>query len=225
MADLSKLERFAKDYPSGSVLFREGDAATEMYVVQRGEVEIVRHSRSEARLVAIVRPGEFFGEMGVINGRTRWATARVRKDSRLLVLDGDTFEAMVRKRVEIAVRLIRTLSDRLEQANSQVELLLLQDTNHRVVACLRQLAEADGVESEEGIGVHIPIALDALAARVTLSTDEVADILQRLAMARLVVHASEVGIEGPGYVIPEVGKLYEFLQFLELKERYGAKDL
>jgi CRP-like cAMP-binding protein len=221
VSDLAKLDRFARDYAAGSVVFEERDEANCMYVVQRGEVEIIRHSGAEARLVAIIPAGEFFGEMGLINGRPRTATARVRRDARLLQLDADTFEAMVKSRKEIAIRMIKTMSARLERANDQVELLLLQDPTHRVVECLRQLAENYGEPNEDGSAVHVPVSLDELAASVTLSVDETTDILQKLALARLVVHSSEAGASGPGYFIPEVAKLFEFLDFLDLRERYG----
>ena len=222
MTDLAKLDRFARDYPAGSVIFEEGEEANVMYVVQRGEVEIVRHSGSEARLVAIIPAGEFFGEMGLINGRPRTGTARIRKDARLLELDADVFEAMVQSRTEIAIRMIKTMSGRLERANNQVELLLLQDATHRIVECLRQLGESYGSTNEEGSILHIPVAIEELASSVTLSVDETSDILQRLAMAQLVVHGSEAGFEGPGYFVPSVEKLFEFLDFLDIKERYGA---
>lgn len=223
MTDLSKLDRFARDYPAGSVVFEEGDDASVMYVVQRGEVEIVRQLGAEPRLVSIIPAGEFFGEMGLINGRPRTATARVRKDARLLELDGETFEAMVKGRSEIAIRMIKTMSGRLERTNNQVELLLLQDATHRVVECLRQVAESYGQEIEDDeAAVHIPVTLEELAASVTLSVDRTADILQKLAMASLVVHGSEAGVQGPGYVVPDIDRLLDFLDFLDLKERAAA---
>jgi CRP-like cAMP-binding protein len=220
VSDLAKLDRFARDYPAGSLVFEEGDEASCMYVVQRGEVEIVRRSGIASRLVAIIPAGEFFGEMGLINGRARTATARVRRDARLLELDAATFESMVKSRKEIAIRMIKTMSSRLERANDQVELLLLQDPTHRVVECLRQLAEDYGQVLEDGGAVHIPVSLDELAASVTLSVDQTTDILQKLALARLVVHGSEAGVDGPGYFVPEVAKLFEFLDFLDITERY-----
>lgn len=220
MTDLSKLDRFARDYPAGTLIFEEGDEANVMYVVQRGEVEIVRQSGAETRLVAIIPAGEFFGEMGLINGRPRTATARVRRDARLLELDSEVFEAMVQSRTEIAIRMIKTMSGRLERANNQVELLLLQNTTHRVVESLRQLGESVGSTDEEGKLLYVPVTIEELASSVTMSVDETTDILQRLAMATIVVHASEVGIEEPGYVIPDVEKLFDFLDFLDLKERY-----
>lgn len=71
------------------------------------------------RVLAVLPPGEFLGEMALLNGRPRSATAVVREPSRLLVIDSRTFEAMLRSRVEIAARMIRTLAARLERANHQ----------------------------------------------------------------------------------------------------------
>jgi len=162
--------------------------------------------------------------MAIINERPRSATAIVREPSRLLVIEGRTFEAMLRGRVEIAVRMIKTLAGRLERANQQIELLLLPNSNHRVVQCLRQMADQQlaaaggGADSE----VYLPVDLGELATRVALPPFEVDEILARLAAAQLVTTAAAVGIEGPGYVIPEVGRLLEFLEFLELRDRFGG---
>ena len=120
-------------------------------------------------------------------------------------------------------RSIRTLAARLERANQQVELLLLPNHNHRVVQCLRQLAE-ERLDAEGGgleNAVYLPVVGRDLAAKVALPTNEVTDILERLIAARLVVAAPDAGIDAPGLVIPEVGRLLEFIEFLELRERYG----
>jgi CRP-like cAMP-binding protein len=216
------IDRFAADYEPGTVLFREGDSGKEMYVIQDGTVEISRRIAGERQLLAVLPAGEFFGEMAILNDRPRSATATVRTQARLLVIDGQTFEAMVRGRAEIAVRLIKTMAARLERANQQVELLLLRDGTHRVVQCLRQLA----TESSTGAAgaIFIPGDLDSLIARVALPREELLDIMQRLALARLVVYAEEAGVDEEGFVIPEVGRLLEFLEFLELKERYGTVE-
>jgi CRP/FNR family transcriptional regulator, cyclic AMP receptor protein len=218
--DLAVLERFAVNYEPGTVLFREGDEGHEMYVIQSGEVEITRTINEQSRTLAILSAGEFFGEMAIVNDRPRSATAVVRRKARLLVIAADTFEAMLRGKTEIAARIIKTLAARLERANQQIELLLLRDSNHRVVQCLRQLAEDHAGEGHAG-AVYLPISHEEIAARVALAPDDVLDILQRLAAARLVVHASEAGVDGDGYVLPEVGRLLEFLEFLELRERFG----
>lgn len=214
------LERFAAEYEPGTVLFREGDDARDMYVIQSGSVAIQRRIGERDRTIAILPAGEFFGEMAIVNDRPRSATAMVNEPSRLLVIDGHTFEVMLRTKTEIAVRLIKTMASRLERANQQIELLLLKDANHRVVQCLRQLAE-DNPATEHG-AIYLPVDDHEIALRVALPQREVVDILSRLAMARLVMTAQDAGLEGPGYVLPEVGRLLEFLEFLEMKERFGS---
>ena len=222
MTDTAVLDRFATDYESGAVLFREGDDANEMYVIQSGTIEIIRHIGERDRVIAVLPAGEFFGEMAIVNDRPRSATARVRDTARLLVIDSDTFEQMLRGKTEVAVRMIKTMASRLERANLQIELLLLKDANHRVVQCLRQLAEEHASEHPDEHGaIFLPVNNAILASRVALTEDEVVDILTRLAMAGLIVSAGEAGIEGEGYLLPEVGRLLEFLEFLELKERFG----
>jgi CRP-like cAMP-binding protein len=162
--------------------------------------------------------------MALINQRPRSATAVVRRPSRLLVIEPRTFEAMIRGKTEIAVRMIKTLAGRLERANQQIEILLLPNSNHRVVQCLRRLAEeqleAAGQAGAEA-AIFIPVQLEDIAQRVALAPHEVAEIMERLASASLVMNAEDAGIPGTGYVIPEVGRLLDFLEFLELKDKFG----
>lgn len=221
MAD-NLLERFGRAFPAGTVLFREGDAAQEMYVIHSGRVEVTRRIRDRSAVLAVLPPGEFFGEMAIINNRPRSATATVVEDAVLLVIDARTFEAMIRGKAEIAVRMIKALASRLDQANQQIELLLLRDTNHRVVHCLRSLAEQQGSTGPLGTETYIPVTLATLAGRVALDEAEVQEVLNRLRSARLVLPAREAGIDGDGFVVPEVGRLVDFLEFLDMKERFGA---
>lgn len=213
MSEQQLFERFGRIYAAGSVLFREGEHGDEMYVLQSGEVEISRRMRNEDTVIAVVAPGEFFGEMAIVNNRPRSATATVKSEARLLVIDSRTFEAMLRGKTEIAVRMIQVLAGRLERANQQIELLLLRDANHRVAQCLRQLAESKR-KAPGGPASFVPVTVSELAARVALSEAEVRDVIERLMSAHLLTE-----VDGEGYAIPEPGRLIEFLEFLELRER------
>ena len=220
------LDRFARDFKAGSVLFEEGQAGDFMYVVASGEVEIRRKVGESDRVLAVLPPGDFFGEMAILNSRPRSATAVVRVDSRLVVIEGKTFEAMLRARPEIALRIIKALALRLEGANQQVELLLLPTPNHRVVQCLRHMAEEQillaGKSVQPGTAILVPKRVEDIAVRVGLPIDEVIDVVDRLRAARLVLMAQDAGIEGDGFIVPEVGRLLEFLEFLNLKDRFGV---
>ncbi len=220
------LERFAREFPAGTVLFEEGQPGHDMYIMVAGEVEIRRQVGDSERVLAVLSAGEFFGEMAILNGRPRSATAVVRTAARLLVIDATTFEAMVRARPEIALRMIKALATRLDSANHHVELLLLPTANHRVAQCLRHMAEEQlqlaGTPFAQGTAILVPKQASDIAARVGLPLPEVNDVLDRLRTARLVLVARDAGIEGDGFIVPEVGRLLEFLEFLNLKDRFGA---
>jgi len=209
---LGEVERFGRFFPAGTVLFREGEPGAEMYVVHSGKVALARRLGDREQVVAVLPAGEFFGEMAILLGRPRSATATVVEDAWLLVIDRRTFEAMLKARAEIAARLIMTMAARVERANQQVELLLLRDANHRVVSCLRQLADT-GTHVAGG-GVFLPVSTAELAGRVALPAEQVEEVLARLADARM------VAVEPDGLIVPEVGRLLDFLEFLEMKERF-----
>jgi CRP-like cAMP-binding protein len=220
------LERFAHEFPAGTVLFEEGQPGHVMYIVVSGEIEIRRQVGGAERVLAVLADGEFFGEMAILSGRPRSATAVVRSAARLLVIDGTTFEAMLRARPEIALRLIKALSARLDSTNHHVELLLLPTANHRVIQCLRRMAE----EQIELAGSHtgpelahtaifVPRRATDIAARVGLEVSEVEDVLERLRAAQLVLRADDAGVRGEGFIVPEVGRLLEFLELASLEGR------
>jgi CRP-like cAMP-binding protein len=219
------LERFARDFKAGTVLFEEGQPGDYMYVVQSGQVEIRRQVGETERVLAVLVPGDFLGEMAILNARPRSATAVVRTNARLLVIEGKTFEAMLRARPEIALRIIKALALRLENANQQVELLLLPTPNHRVVQCLRHMAEEQialaGTPVNLGTAILVPKRVEDIALRVGLPVHEVIEVVDRLRASRLVLLAEDAGIDGDGFIVPEVGRLLEFLEFLNLQDRFA----
>lgn len=223
MSDRSKmreLENYARDVPAGTVVFREGEQGEEMYVVQQGAVEIRRKLGSAEQALAVLEEGEFFGEMSIVTGRPRSATAVAMKDSRLLAIDSQTFEAMLQAKTEVAARMIRSLAERLQRANQQIELLLLRNVNHRVVTCLRQMAEEElDTDVEAQAAIFIPTTVEDFARRVALEVGEVEEALEKLAAAGLVLRAVDAGVDREGFVVPEVGRLLEFLEFLDLRHR------
>ena len=119
----SLTQRFAREYPRGSVVFREGDPGGPMYVVQSGQVRISRRAGGAETVLTTLGPGAFFGEMSILSGRPRSATATCVEAARLLVVEARTFEPMLRANGEIAVRMIRELAGRLARADEEIERL------------------------------------------------------------------------------------------------------
>jgi CRP/FNR family cyclic AMP-dependent transcriptional regulator len=176
-------QRFGKDFAAGTVLFREGDEGREMFVIRTGQVAISKKVRDVEKQLSTLGPGEFFGEMSLLTKKPRTATAAVIADSRMLVIDPKTFEAMLRGNAEIAVRMIKMLADRLTEADAQIENLLLRDSGSRVVHYLIHAAENRG--RKNGTGLAVPFQIADLPALLGLTPSQVKEALQQLTRAGL----------------------------------------
>lgn len=215
MAESDQLfARFGRDCDPGEVLFREGDAGETMYVIQSGAVRITKTVKGEEKTLAILGPGEFFGEMAILNAKPRGATAVVEERARVLVLGARTFEQMVVSNAEIAVRMIKKLARRLDSANELIEVLMHRDPKARVILGLSREAETIGEPQPDG-SVRVPMGAAELAEQVGLSEKETAEVLKRLERLRIVEPA-----EG-GLVVTQVARLEEFYAFLEMREKFG----
>jgi CRP-like cAMP-binding protein len=212
MADDELFQRFGEEFPRGTVLFREGDPGKEMYVVQAGRVTISKRVGDVEKPLTTLGPGEFLGEMSILNNRPRSATATCADECKLLVIDAKTFEAMIRGNAEIAIRLIKKLADRLQETNEQIATLLFHDASSRVVHFLATAAER---AASGPAGHHVELTPAELADWLGLKPDQVDAVLQKLIRSRL------VSIEKGGFLVPDVAKLRHFLEFLQMKAQYG----
>ena len=206
--------RFGREYRAGDVLFIEGETGEHMYVIQSGAVQVSKRIGDEERTLATLGRGEFLGEMAILNGKPRTASAVVLEDAKCLVIDQKTLETMVAKNPEIAMRLIKKLAKRLDSADALVQILLNPDPRARVLLGLKRHAEAFGEQTTTGVKVNI--SPDDLAREVGIEVADVDDVLARLRRLRI---ASEEGDRS--IVIADVGRLLEFLEFLDMPRRFG----
>ena len=108
---------FSVEFSADDMIFEEGTLGTEMYIVQQGKVAILKQFKGTEQQLALLGQGDFFGEMSVLEDLPRTATARAASDCRLLEINGSTFDQMLRKNPEIAVRMMRKLSRRLRETD------------------------------------------------------------------------------------------------------------
>lgn len=108
---------YSVEVSKGDFVFREGELGLEMYIIQDGQVEVIKRFHHEERRLALLAQGDFFGEMSVLEDLSRTASARAVTDCRLLQINGSTFDQMLRKNPEIAVRMMRKLSRRLRETD------------------------------------------------------------------------------------------------------------
>ncbi|MGH9749469.1 MAG: Crp/Fnr family transcriptional regulator, partial [Candidatus Polarisedimenticolia bacterium] len=116
-------KEFTVTFKKGEAIYREGDLGSEMYVVQSGAVRIFRDIAAIRQELAVMERGDFFGEVAVLEGLPRSASAEALDDVELIEINSTTFDKMIRGNIEIAVRMLRKLSNRLQEANRKIELL------------------------------------------------------------------------------------------------------
>jgi CRP-like cAMP-binding protein len=111
-------------YAAGDVIFQQGELGTEMFIIQEGEVNIVKHINGESHTLSHLEKGDFFGEMAVLESVPRTADAIAATEVRALAINGARFDEMLHKNPEVAVRIIRKYSKRLREANTLLERLV-----------------------------------------------------------------------------------------------------
>jgi CRP-like cAMP-binding protein len=203
----------------GEVLFREHEQGDTMFVLQSGAVRITKETKAGHKTLAVLGPGEFFGEMAILNAKPRNATAEIIEPSRVLIIDARTFEQMVVGNAEIAVRLIKKLARRLDSANALIDVLLHRDPRTRVILGLSRRVELEGQAMDDG-SVLVSLTEQELADDVGLSEEDVAEVFTRLKRLSIIEeHLSEHG--GAGLRITNIQRLGEFLEFLEMQQKFG----
>lgn len=198
---------------AGTVLFREGDTSREMYIIASGKVRISKRVRNVEKAMTTLPAGEFFGEMAILNDRPRSATATVVEDAELLVVNPETFDALIYHHREVALRLIRRLALRLEEANDEVALLLYRDPTSRVAHALKRVATKRGHRRNGHL--HLDIGSADLVERLGLPAAEIDAVLARFQERGIVAERGEDHI-----VIADPARLDRFLEFLELRHQF-----
>jgi hypothetical protein len=106
-------------YKAGTVILEEGGRDRVMFVIESGSVEIFRTDGGAVRPVRTLGPGDFFGEMGLLDDQPRTASARAATDTTALVLDASALDALLRAHPEVAIRMLRTMAGRLREAGAE----------------------------------------------------------------------------------------------------------
>jgi CRP-like cAMP-binding protein len=104
----------------GETVFNEGEKGRTMYIVQSGVVGLYQQANGDQQFLGNLEKGDFFGEMSILEGLPRTASARAEEDAELIEINNTVFAKMIRGNIEIAVRMLRKLSIRLREAESRV---------------------------------------------------------------------------------------------------------
>jgi CRP-like cAMP-binding protein len=158
----------------GEVLFNEGDDGSQLYVVTDGKIKLGRTSPDgRENLLAILGPGQMFGELSFFDPGPRSATATSVTDVTVQSLSHEALMPVLSSHVEVAMALLNQLAGRLRRTNEVVGDLVFSDVPGRVAKALLDLASRFGRKAEDGVHVNHDLTQEELAQLVGASRETV----------------------------------------------------
>ena len=208
--DESGIDGYYRSFSAGATLYYAAAPATDLYLIREGRVQLFKRARGVERSIGLFGAGELVGEEALLPGAHRSATAQAIEPVRALVLENDTFRALVRRRPELGERVTQQLVRRLQRTEEQIENFLLPDPTIRVLNTL--LGAVD--ETDAG-----PLELSPLelSTRTALALDQVKAVVGQLCDR----HYLSVGDQT--ITINDISALRQLRVLLALKEevRHG----
>lgn len=158
----------------GEVLFNEGDKGDRVFVVIEGKVKLGRSSADgRENLLAILGPGQMFGELSLFDPGPRSATVTAVTDTVLFSLGHEALLPWLTGRPEVARGLLLQLAARLRRSNDTVADLVFSDVPGRVAKALLELSRRFGAPADEGVRVAHDLTQEELAQLVGASRETV----------------------------------------------------
>ncbi len=170
-----------KTYRKNQVIFLEEETGNYMYIVLAGKVKVTKAtSGGKETILAIHQPGDFFGEMALLDGKTSPATVSAIEDCRIATIYHSDFQRLMMSNEKVVRQIIQVLCSRLRQVWAQVQDLSYSTADDRIRAGILQLSRKHGVPDARGIIIDLKITHQELAELVGTSRETVTRTLARL---------------------------------------------
>ncbi len=174
----------------GTVIVRAGDVTDSLYILINGSARVL-NSDEEGRevILSILGPGDFFGEMGLIDGSPRSADVVAAEACEMLVISKADFKRCLQENFEVALNIMKRLVERLREADRKIQSLALMDVYGRVAKLLLDFSEVQDGQR-------------AIRRKVTKQ-----DIAKMIGASREMVSRVMKDLEASGYIRVEEGQI------------------
>ena len=167
----------SRTYPKNAIIINEGDGADSLYVIQSGKVKVFLSDKEGREIIINSQgPGEYFGELALIDGCERSASVMTTEKATFSVISKNDFKTVLAQHPDIAFSLIRDLAQRVRLLTDNVKSLALLDVYGRVAKTLLGLAR----QQDGKLVTEDRLTQQDIADRVGASREMVARILKDL---------------------------------------------
>jgi len=170
-----------RTYRKNQVIFLEEETGKHMYIVLSGKVKVTKSTAGgRESILTIHRPGDFFGEMALLDGKTSPASVAAMEDCKIATITAADFGRYFMTNQKVVAQIIQVLCARLRHVWGQIQELSYSSAEARIRAGILQLARRHGVPDARGIIVDLKITHQELAEMVGTSRETVTRTLARL---------------------------------------------
>lgn len=143
--DLPAFQRFQKTYEDGQVIITEFENGETFYLIQSGTVQLTKCANDTNKNIDILKPGEFFGEMAILDNSPRSATCVAAGEVKCLEFNKENFELLIGGNPQLAIILLKLFCKRIYDQKRRLKILVIQDPQARVADVFCMLDEMDPV--------------------------------------------------------------------------------
>ncbi len=198
LAQRAVRRRFRK----GSVVFVQGEHGTRCYAILSGAVKVSAYNpEGREAVLAVLGPGDLFGELSLFDDAPRSADAAVIEDAELLSIGKEALNEAINRHPDVGLAILRVLSSRLRQTNLALQDAAFFDVPGRLARRLADLAEMHGRRTEEGTLIDVPLSQESLASMVGSTRESVNKALSALSRRELVRRC------GRRYLVADIERL------------------
>jgi CRP-like cAMP-binding protein len=205
--DIQSLARLAtrRRYPKDTVVFFENEEGDFFFMIVEGRIKVsILGDDGREVILSMLGPGDFFGEMALLDNEPRSATAIAADETELLSLHRSDFQSVLTENRSITSALIKILSARLRHANQQISTLALLDVYGRVARVILDMAKEEGRRLKDGRIAFRRATHQEIANRIGTTRETVTRMLKDLERQGLIT------MEGREMVVqPDFEKAFE----------------
>jgi CRP/FNR family cyclic AMP-dependent transcriptional regulator len=210
-------KKFGKKFPAEAFLAKEGEEGNTMFIIHTGKVAIIKQTPAGEKVLAVLKDGDFFGEMAIMGMQDRrGASVKTTAETVVLELNREAFEGLIRRSPEIAMEVIRTLTERVRDANGKLSSLIHKDDRVRVTAYLNHMLNERGVApvgTAGATGKCVIFKPKEVSAVLAVSPEAIESFINLAKKAKFIAQ------NGDWLYVPHQGYLQPFAEYVAARQK------
>ncbi len=207
--------RFRVTFQKGDVIFCEYEPGDNFYLIQAGRVQIVKIMGEIEKNIAILNPGEVFGEMAILEEAPRSATAIALDPISALEFNRENFGILMQGNPQIALTLLKLFTNRIHDQKRKFLILTLNDVEAKIADVFLMLAENEPRDASEGEKIEFKTTVDDIAHWAAISPEKCREVINHFINQRRVELYSDRIV---------VRNINDFARFVSTRRRHQERE-